>query len=689
MATGNITRLEGVWPETHERAVRDSAGVNLETKLGNINSNISQLGQEVNGLRIQGTTTQYIAANLKAGNAYVVENLSLNITIYFRNAQSSEGQASLLVKKGERKVFTPQSDFKYIYITGTSYDLFFYPEGCLRAELEDADTVLEQKIDGISISTLSNTYNKIFIKSGISYVVENKTSVNASVNFRIDQSNKGQLSATIPAGGKVTITPEVDYNFVYIYTPSSSERIYSLFVYPEESACDKIRELEEEVESINSEINVVDDIPFSVSGYINVNGAVSASDSYHTTDFIEVQTGEKLTFTLGGSSSVIVVAGYNDKKKFVRKLINSSTWIDKEIEIPQSVSFVRLCTNRENSYAKLSHNSWASRQNAIDANSFNGYFKDRITITKFGDVFNVYVRTKSGSILKYKFVHYQKTFENVPYGNGQIKESVLASDTWGMEDITHNDELIAWGSTSFIFREDGKSHHSGDQHGLEVALLDAFLLDGEPMDLASMQTGVSISGSSFEIIRKSEVYRYGTGSPNNYSNNVPELDADGNPVVLAEHFMRVIFNDNGYELDNQLCIKQNNLVFANLYGAMFDVPYSKIGTVICNHKSGIVNTVNNGVYTPIAGSSIELKNVYVPNSDEGVVFGQGFSMMQTMESNRQQAPGIYFMDYASVRHLKLYFQPARTTMYSEGEPEVFNEGDIIRVYDKRVINIPG
>lgn len=45
MATGNITRLEGVWPETHERAVRDSAGVTLETKLGNINSNISQLDQ--------------------------------------------------------------------------------------------------------------------------------------------------------------------------------------------------------------------------------------------------------------------------------------------------------------------------------------------------------------------------------------------------------------------------------------------------------------------------------------------------------------------------------------------------------------------------------------------------------------------------------------------------------------------
>lgn len=50
MATGNITRLEGVWPETHERAVRDSAGVNLETKLGNINSNISQLDQEVDGI---------------------------------------------------------------------------------------------------------------------------------------------------------------------------------------------------------------------------------------------------------------------------------------------------------------------------------------------------------------------------------------------------------------------------------------------------------------------------------------------------------------------------------------------------------------------------------------------------------------------------------------------------------------
>lgn len=53
MATGNITRLEGVWPETHERAVRDSAGVNLETKLGNINSDISQLSAEVDDLTLE------------------------------------------------------------------------------------------------------------------------------------------------------------------------------------------------------------------------------------------------------------------------------------------------------------------------------------------------------------------------------------------------------------------------------------------------------------------------------------------------------------------------------------------------------------------------------------------------------------------------------------------------------------
>lgn len=51
MATGNITRLEGVWPETHERAVRDSAGVNLETKLGNINSDITNLGQRISTIQ--------------------------------------------------------------------------------------------------------------------------------------------------------------------------------------------------------------------------------------------------------------------------------------------------------------------------------------------------------------------------------------------------------------------------------------------------------------------------------------------------------------------------------------------------------------------------------------------------------------------------------------------------------------
>lgn len=67
MATGNITRLEGVWPETHERAVRDSAGVNLETKLGNINSNISQLDQEVNG----STPPNYESSIATTNNSYL------------------------------------------------------------------------------------------------------------------------------------------------------------------------------------------------------------------------------------------------------------------------------------------------------------------------------------------------------------------------------------------------------------------------------------------------------------------------------------------------------------------------------------------------------------------------------------------------------------------------------------------
>ena len=48
---GDIVRIvdnngKAQWQETHERAVRDSAGVTLETKLTNINNNISQLDQK-------------------------------------------------------------------------------------------------------------------------------------------------------------------------------------------------------------------------------------------------------------------------------------------------------------------------------------------------------------------------------------------------------------------------------------------------------------------------------------------------------------------------------------------------------------------------------------------------------------------------------------------------------------------
>ena len=105
MATGNITRLEGVWPETHERAVRDSAGVNLETKLGNINSNISQLDQEINGIAEDSkTVTLAVTAGtgvtynnslkecrLYKGRTYrIVLSGTINtIAMYFRNAENS------------------------------------------------------------------------------------------------------------------------------------------------------------------------------------------------------------------------------------------------------------------------------------------------------------------------------------------------------------------------------------------------------------------------------------------------------------------------------------------------------------------------------------------------------------------------------------------------------------------------
>lgn len=175
MATGNITRLEGVWPETHERAVRDSAGVNLETKLGNINSNISQLDQEFVQATIPFTpewkTGYYYDATgglvSNAGSKYTekIDVSAYDTLVISGNMPSGSSRrtnifdaTNTVVKSYQEKelsnISIPLAGIKYVefsFISTTTVTLALIKDGKVY--------VLEQKVSDLSkdIQTLTDT----------------------------------------------------------------------------------------------------------------------------------------------------------------------------------------------------------------------------------------------------------------------------------------------------------------------------------------------------------------------------------------------------------------------------------------------------------------------------------------------------------------------------------------------------
>lgn len=117
MATGNITRLEGVWPETHERAVRDSAGVNLETKLGNINSDISQLRAEVTAISfsVVGYALDNDGKKVKQGGYKMTEYINIEgaVDLHYKGYVPSTRAAVSFYSKEDESGYISSYGFHY------------------------------------------------------------------------------------------------------------------------------------------------------------------------------------------------------------------------------------------------------------------------------------------------------------------------------------------------------------------------------------------------------------------------------------------------------------------------------------------------------------------------------------------------------------------------------------------------
>ena len=305
--------------------------------------------------------------------------------------------------------------------------------------------------------------------------------------------------------------------------------------------------------------------------------------------------------------------------------------------------------------------------------------------------FNVVVRNKNG-IIKYNFVKYYKIFDSVPYvdagGNPQVAQNVVGADVWNLRNVYDGDgNYLMQGNSNFIFNQRGVTSHTGSEHGCEVILYSQFFADGKEIDPLNFDQ----SFTTFRMIWKTNVYR-SAGQGNVFTNNVPELNTSGEPIINSVHLLDGKIDKNGVHIENSLTIKQNNMHFNQLHGAMLECYYGDFNTIIVNATDKIINNFNaSGASTPI-GESVDL--LVQPNNIANIVemYGDKFFVRQSMKPLRGCSIDNFVVasfNYSGSR-LKNYFMPAGCDSFSPDagvSPQTFNYGDIISVTCDREIEL--
>jgi hypothetical protein len=310
----------------------------------------------------------------------------------------------------------------------------------------------------------------------------------------------------------------------------------------------------------------------------------------------------------------------------------------------------------------------------------------------------------SGKYVGYRFVKYYKKWDSLEYedadGNTQTLTDVVNTDVWNcLEIYDENMHYIMQGNTNFIFAFDGQNH-AGDGHGNEVALFTQFIIDGKIKEITSTGYFGSfriIELNSFECIWKSEVYRQG-GGVSEAATAKPYVKTDGTLELNAMHYLNAKFEyGNKIKINNSLEIKQDNVTFYGIYGAMLECYFGNFSYIqVNNDENSITQIADDGESSLVGGSTINLAPGEGGTGTTGVtvaanevkMWGKNFVVTQRMESKYNQSINnlnIYIHKYAD--RLKAYLQPVKARGASAGEKEVFNSGDVISVIDYREIEV--
>ena len=297
-----------VLPVTHERAVLDSNGVNLENKLGNLSTK-GELDQ------------------LRQDSRYEDELTNLNYEVGY-----------------------------VIYSDGTISGSSAYNHAEFSVE---EGTVIKLRTDGSSAAAIIAAYdsNDVYQKdksvAGTGTVSDYEYTVPSGVAKVI-----------------VTVYNNASYKHIYILGELFSKPVAVANQYTNTKVQEVITQLGERIDNETDCYGEAINLQFETGYFVYSTGDVSASESYlHTQEYLPVKFGEKYAFLCDQGTTVGSVMAYDKDYKYIKDLSlpGSGSYSPITYVVPDGVSFLRFTINNTDNLTKFVSRIYTARKTVKDA----------------------------------------------------------------------------------------------------------------------------------------------------------------------------------------------------------------------------------------------------------------------------------------------------------------------------------
>ncbi|MFW1776579.1 phage tail fiber protein [Acinetobacter baumannii] len=267
--------------------------------------------------------------------------------------------------------------------------VFALDKKSVQTHLENIYAELVKNTEAIEEEILRATESETTIDTKINLEVIRATAAEAVLDGKINANGVGNRAyktyalmdadkANIPPNSKVTVTNDAtttnngDWQWdgaaftKSAYDPLTQAKNYTNSeVVKTETSTLSIVDLKME----GGDLALVTGASFSFDGYINATGGFVASGAgYKATDYIYVEAGKPIKFSLNAGSTVSVVAFYDANKSYISSVVGNSSNIERSTNIPANAYYVRISnlpTNQPSPYCKVSYVSAVISENDL------------------------------------------------------------------------------------------------------------------------------------------------------------------------------------------------------------------------------------------------------------------------------------------------------------------------------------